>query len=107
MITVHVSKQQDGVPKQFCMDGHAGFAEYGNDIVCAAVSALFINTVNAIETFTEDPFQLEMDDKKDRIVLQMSGEIHDGSAILLRALLLGLDGIQEEYGEEYIRIICK
>ena len=38
------------------MQGHAGYAEPGQDIVCAAVSALVINTINAIEAFTEDDF---------------------------------------------------
>ena len=29
--------------------GHAGFAQSGQDIVCAAVSALIITTVNSLE----------------------------------------------------------
>ena len=31
--------------------------ENGQDIVCAAVSALIINTVNSLETFTKEKFQ--------------------------------------------------
>ena len=30
-----------------------------HDIICAAVSALAVNTINAIEQFTEDPFEVE------------------------------------------------
>ena len=47
------------------MEGHAGFAAYGNDIVCAAVSALVINTVNSIEAFTEDTFENAVHQEKD------------------------------------------
>ena len=35
-------------------NGHAGYAEEGQDIICAAVSALIVNTVNSVETLTED-----------------------------------------------------
>ncbi|MFR2781914.1 MAG: ribosomal-processing cysteine protease Prp [Clostridium sp.] len=39
------------------IEGHAGYAEEGEDIICAAVSALAINFYNSVETFTEDPFE--------------------------------------------------
>ena len=44
--------------------GHAGYAPHGEDIVCAAVTILSLNTVNAIEQFTDVPFQAEADEKK-------------------------------------------
>ena len=37
----------------FQTSGHAGYAPEGQDIVCAAASVLTINTINAIEQFTE------------------------------------------------------
>ena len=47
----------------FEIHGHAGFAQNGDpDIVCAAVSALSLNTVNGLERFSQDPFQYEMDE---------------------------------------------
>ena len=104
MITVTVNKDSDGICRRICMDGHAGYAEYGQDIVCAATSVLFINTANAIETFTEDAFTVEQDTKSDRVVLQLTSSISDETSLLLNTLLLGLTGIMEEYGDEYIRI---
>ena len=38
----------------FLCEGHAGYAEEGYDIICSAVSALTVNTINSIETLTED-----------------------------------------------------
>ena len=38
----------------FTSEDHAGYAQEGEDIVCAGISALVINTVNSIEDFTED-----------------------------------------------------
>ena len=34
--------------------GHAGYDEYGKDIVCAAVSVLTVNMANSVEKFTDD-----------------------------------------------------
>ena len=39
----------------FQTKGHAEYDEMGQDIVCAAVSVLVINTMNAIELYTEEP----------------------------------------------------
>ena len=33
--------------------GHSGYADEGSDIVCSAISLLVINTINAIDTFTD------------------------------------------------------
>ena len=43
----------------FLSKGHAGYAEEGQDIVCAAVSALIITTVNSLEEFTEEQIEAE------------------------------------------------
>ena len=104
MITVTVSRNEDGVCNRICMEGHAGYAEYGQDIVCAAASALFINTVNAIETFTDDDFTVDQDTKTDRVILQMTSSISGEAKLLIDSLLLGLQGIEREYGTEFIRV---
>ena len=46
--------QKDGITFGFSVTGHAGYDESGKDIVCAGVSALVINTINSLETFTDD-----------------------------------------------------
>ena len=48
MITVQCKKGQ------ITISGHAGYAEKGHDIVCAAVSILIYNLQNSIERLTED-----------------------------------------------------
>ena len=104
MITVTVSRNEDGVCNRICMEGHAGYAEYGQDIVCAAASALFINTGNAIETFTDDDFTVDQDTKTDRGILQMTSSISGEAKLLIDSLMLGLQGIESEYGTEFIRV---
>ena len=45
----------------FCLKGHAGYAQDGADIVCAAASVLVINTINALERYTNDAFTVSSD----------------------------------------------
>ena len=61
MISVVITKHNDeysGIE----FNGHAGYADSGEDIVCAAVSVLVINTFNAIERFTDDAFNSDYDE---------------------------------------------
>ena len=46
MIKGTFKRNDSGRIKTFELTGHADAGEYGSDIVCAAVSALTINTVN-------------------------------------------------------------
>ena len=43
MIQITFHKTRTGDYQGFTCSGHAGYAAYGEDIVCAAVSALVIN----------------------------------------------------------------
>ena len=88
----------------FEFKGHAGFAESGQDIVCAAVSALVFNTMNSIETFTSSDFDVKMDEKKGHIYFKMNSEPDDKTELLLKSLNLGVREIQKSYGKKYIRI---
>ena len=48
MITVTFHKTKAGEYKDFLCSGHAGYDDYGKDIVCASVSVLVINTINSL-----------------------------------------------------------
>lgn len=47
-------------PGQIKITGHANYGEYGNDIVCAAVSVLVQNLIQSIEELTEDTIYYDM-----------------------------------------------
>ena len=66
MIQVIVKKQNGNITG-FHMEGHAGYADRGSDIVCASISVLAINCVNSIEEFTEDSFSEGMDEERGMI----------------------------------------
>ena len=88
------------------IDGHAGYADEGEDIVCAAVSALVINTINSIEEFTDDAFT--MDCKDGQISnWEFTSDISASTDLLMKSLVLGLENIERSYGDEYLKISCK
>lgn len=104
MIEISVYKNADGKFTGFACSGHAGYAESGQDIVCAAVSALVINTMNSIEKFTSDTFEYQEDESKGQIDFRIVSGLSKESGLLLNSLFLGLQGIQEDYGRQYIKI---
>ncbi len=104
MITVTVFKDDKGFTG-FTTKGHAGYAEEGFDIICAAVSALTITTINAIESFTSDTFHVKQ--KDGYIQCRFDHTLSDSSVLLMKSMILGLQGIEKDYGNEYIRLIFK
>ena len=106
MISITIFKQGEQYTG-FEFKGHAGFAKIGKDIVCAAVSAIVINTANSIEKFTSDQFSI--DEGKNGGYLKMSFQEENSSELklLLDSMCLGLEKIQEQYGSKYIELFYK
>ena len=102
MITVTIYKTHAGEIVGFESKGHAGFARFGKDIVCASVSALVINTINAIEQFTDVEFEGKADNKAAVISMKVSQNSSE-SLVLLQALELGLTTIMKD-NPKYISI---
>ncbi|MDE7300149.1 MAG: ribosomal-processing cysteine protease Prp [Lachnospiraceae bacterium] len=94
MIQISLYKDGSGRVCGFRCVGHAGFAESGSDIICAAVSALTMTAVNSIEQFTSDRFSYEEDEKKGRMDFRIVSALSKDSELLLKALVLGLSGIE-------------
>lgn len=105
MIEISLRKSEEGVYNGFLVEGHAGFDAYGKDIVCAAASAMVINTINSIEAFTEDVFETDIDAKRGRIEFKMVSDVSKDSELLLKSLLLGLQGIEAQYGNQFIKLL--
>ena len=89
----------------FSIEGHAGYGEEGEDIVCAAVSVLSLNTLNAIEAFTEDQFSGE--EKDGFLSCSFPEALSEKAVLLLDSMVLGLTDIERSYGKSYIRIAFK
>ena len=85
--------------------GHAGDAPEGENIVCAAISALIVNCFNSVEKFTDDFVSSET--SKDGITsLQLKSNISHDTELLINSLKLGLDDISID-NRRYLNISVK
>ena len=104
MITIKVRKK-DGSYEEFISKGHGGYAEAGQDIVCAAVSALIINTVNSLEKFTDDKFDVQ--EKDGFVSIHFRNNLSERAMLLMDSLLLGLTEIAGSYNNRYLTVKVK
>ena len=102
MINVIIRRDKDKVVKGIEIKGHAGYAEYGQDIICSAVSSLALNMANSVEEFTDDHFEGSVSEDGGYFSFSFPDEISPESQLLMKSLILGLQNIQRDYGAEYI-----
>ncbi|WP_080146210.1 ribosomal-processing cysteine protease Prp [Marinilactibacillus piezotolerans] len=90
------------------ISGHAESGPYGQDLVCAAVSALSIGTINSLTELVQLDLEIEMDQENGgylsaRLPESQTDEQEQAAQTLLESLLLSLNSVQEE-SPEYIKI---
>lgn len=107
MIKITIYKNHEEEYVGFRCIGHAGYADSGKDIICAAVSVLVLNTMNSIEKFTYDKFKMENDEKSGMIECLFCSKAGVETALLMDSMVLGLQGIEEQYGNEYLKVMIK
>lgn len=86
----------------FYVRGHAGYAEQGKDIVCAAVSSLTLTLENSLSVLSGS-LLMEMrylGDERPRFFIRSPNNKSD---LLIEAFKIGIEGIQEEY-PEYVKL---
>lgn len=82
------------------VEGHAGYAEQGKDIVCAAVSALTQNLINSMESLTEDIIDYEIDKGYTKIAYK---DLSEKGCLLVDSFFVGISMLANTY-PDYIRI---
>ena len=107
MTTITIIKSKSGNYKGMTCSGHAGYANAGNDIVCAAVSMLVINTINSLETLTGTQMQVFTNQEEGYIDCKFLTELNEGGTLLMDSLILGLNGTVEEYGKKFLKVKFK
>ncbi len=103
MTTITITTSDE---KYKCIEckGHAGFAEYGNDIVCSAISVLMINLINSVEALTDDKTEVFQDEKKGILRLSFKEVPTHDAEVLLRSFEIGVESIFREYGKKFLNI---
>lgn len=83
------------------VDGHAGYAEHGKDIVCASVSVLTQNLINSIEALTKDRISYEVAPAQIHIDYE---NLSEQSKLLIDSFFIGVSEIQRAY-PKYVQVI--
>ena len=105
-VTFYRNKAED--IQGFRVEGHAGYAEEGEDIVCSAISALVFNAINSITELAGDEPDVDIDDDEEEPFIDVNffEEPSEKAQLLLRSLLLGLSSIEsDKETSEFIQIV--
>lgn len=101
MITIKVKRTNAGssIIREVVISGHALYDDYGKDIVCAAVSAVSINLINAVEALVGIPLKTE---QGDGLLVCYVPELQDAQVnervqLLMETLVYSLESIAKAY----------
>lgn len=107
MTHVTIYRNQKHVFTGFLCEGHAGYADAGSDIVCAGISTLVINTINAVEALTNTQILADADQTDGTIHVNFPYGCDEQAGLLVDAMVLGLQGIQTNYGTKFLTLDFK
>lgn len=101
MINVRIFRDSSGFIRRFSVEGHAGYAGYGQDIVCAAASVTAYTAAGALEDLAgiKDCFS----ESEGRFFCSIPEDISEKqkltAGIILETTVIGFKQIELEYGE--------
>ena len=107
MTTIIIYKSQEDGYKGFSCKGHAGYATSGQDIVCAGISVLTINTINSLSELAHEELDINTDERKGIIDCRFKKHLSNEGKLLMESMILGLNGIVEDYGKKYLDLKFK
>jgi len=106
MVKVTLYYDQDDRVTGFEVEGHAGFAAYGEDIVCAAVSILAQTAVMGLEHFLDPKPEVKVEKGflSCRLPDLMPDIDFNRADAILKAMALGLESTRNQYSE-HVKIV--
>ena len=102
MTHVLIFRSKNGMVEGFNLIGHAEYGDIGEDIVCAGISILAINTINSLEKLASVQPSLTINEEEGLMDCRFFGQGNEKSALLIDSMILGLKGIRKQYGEQYL-----
>jgi len=87
MTQVTIKRNQEGKITRFTVKGHTGYADAGEDIVCAAASSVTWSTANGLENVLSIPITYtEKDGYADCIIPDLSPDLREKADVLLESM---------------------
>lgn len=105
MIRILIEREPDGSIRSFTTKGHARYADPGQDIVCAGVSAVTVGTVNAAEAVVGVMLDCQVKDGfvQAAVPAGLTGDKPERLQLLLESMVVMLRSIEQSYGD-YVAI---
>ncbi|MCJ7839908.1 ribosomal-processing cysteine protease Prp [Lederbergia sp. NSJ-179] len=106
MIRIDISHTVDSKISGFTMEGHANFADKGEDIVCAGVSAVAFGSLNAVISLTGIEPEITTEENgflKCILPHSLSDEVSEKVQLLLEGMIVSLQTIEREY-PDFVKI---
>ena len=90
----------------FSISGHSGYAEAGQDIVCAAISAIVTMAEATINDVCGAKAKVRVKDEQARITLTLPVSCDEEEAVqaVLAGMMLTLCGMRDDY-PDYIEVL--
>ncbi|KAB7667323.1 ribosomal-processing cysteine protease Prp [Bacillus sp. B1-b2] len=107
MIDITINKSDTGLIDSFTISGHALFANRGDDIVCAGVTAVSFGSINAVISLTGITPSIKQGKDggylKCTIPENIPKETREKIQLLLEGMVVSLETIERDYGK-YVAI---
>ena len=100
MISVTIYRTKD-VINGFIVEGHAGFAEEGSDIVCASVSILSytaLNSLNLVAGVNTEFINYDVDEETGFMSMRTNVN-NDKTDVIYRTFMVGIELLLEDYSD--------
>jgi uncharacterized protein YsxB (DUF464 family) len=105
MTEVQVRRAPDGTIQEIRVSGHTGYAEAGEDIVCAGISALVVTALIGLKRVAQHPHEGKAASGYMYCKLKPGGtpESAAKAQVILETTVLGLRDIARDY-HQYVRV---
>lgn len=98
MIRIKVLRGKDGFIWEFNIKGHSGFGQYGEDIVCAGISAIAYTAVGALAELADiSNYIVREGYMACRIPADVRDDLKPCIKIILETVIIGLKQIENTY----------
>jgi len=103
MVTVELFLTEDGFIRAFQVEGHAGAAPYGEDIVCASISVLSQTAVVGLNYFLSQAPEVRIEEGLLRCTLpeKLNPREKEQAQVILKTMELGLKALEPNYGKYF------
>ena len=105
MITINIVRDKSGFIWQYIVEGHAGFAEEGKDIICSAVSTVAYTGINALDELVGiKNYGIENGYMICSVPTDILPELKEKVSIILETIVVGFRQLQLTY-EDYVSVL--